>query len=214
MADTSDKLSFFTGKPYVDGLGYAFLFRNYRADMGKWSSTDLLGYFDGINLYTYCYNTITVYVDYLGASGTLTIHSSSTGEASSTNTSGHSWIEYTPDPTPQNPNPESTTYGTWGNKDPIGLHENLEKNYNYTDEATRSTHLNDEQEKSIMDRIKEYREMGEDAWWLLDNCSGFATDIWETGTGEDLSGTLWTTPSTLKDNIIEKNGGKSHGVKE
>ena len=213
-ADTSDKLSFFTGKPYVEDLGYTFLFRNYRADMGKWSSTDLLGYFDGINLYTYCYNIITVYVDYLGASGTLTIHSSSTGEASSTNTSGHSWIEYTPDPTPQNPNPESTTYGTWGNKDPIGLHENLEKNYNYTDEATRSTHLNDEQEKSIMDRIKEYREMGEDAWWLLDNCSGFATDIWETGTGEDLSGTLWTTPSILKDNIIEKNGGKSHGVKE
>ena len=35
-ADTSDKLSFFTGKPYIEDLGYAFLLRNYRADMGKW----------------------------------------------------------------------------------------------------------------------------------------------------------------------------------
>ena len=41
-ADTSDKSSFFTGKPYVEGLGYAFLFRNYRADMGKWLSQDLI----------------------------------------------------------------------------------------------------------------------------------------------------------------------------
>ena len=34
-ADTSDKLSFFTGKPYVEDLGYAFLFRNCRANMDK-----------------------------------------------------------------------------------------------------------------------------------------------------------------------------------
>jgi hypothetical protein len=27
---------FFTGKPSVEGLGYSFLFRNYRSDLGKW----------------------------------------------------------------------------------------------------------------------------------------------------------------------------------
>ena len=68
-ADTSDKLSFFTGKPYVDGLGYAFLFRNYRADMGKWGISDIIGYPDGWNNFAYCNNDITNVVDLLGAAG-------------------------------------------------------------------------------------------------------------------------------------------------
>ena len=55
-ADTSDKLSFFTGKPYIDGLGYAFLFRNYRADMGKWQVRDLSGYPNGWNNLLYANN--------------------------------------------------------------------------------------------------------------------------------------------------------------
>ena len=68
-ADTSDKSSFFTGKPYIDGLGYAFLFRNYRPDMGKWLSQDLIGYPDGWNNFAYCNNDITNVVDLLGAAG-------------------------------------------------------------------------------------------------------------------------------------------------
>ena len=68
-ADTSDKSSFFTGKPYVEGLGYAFLFRNYRADMGKWLTQDLIGYPDGWNNFAYCNNDITNVVDLLGAAG-------------------------------------------------------------------------------------------------------------------------------------------------
>ena len=65
-ADTSDKSSFFTGKPYVEGLGYTFLFRNYRADMGKWLTQDLIGYPDGWNNFTYCGNKIISYIDLLG----------------------------------------------------------------------------------------------------------------------------------------------------
>ena len=68
-ADTSDKSSFFTGKPYLDGLGYAFLFRNYRADMGKWQISDIIGYPDGWNNFAYCNNDITNVVDLLGAAG-------------------------------------------------------------------------------------------------------------------------------------------------
>ena len=68
-ADTSDKLSFFTGKPYVEDLGYAFLFRNYRADMGKWQISDIIGYPDGWNNFAYCNNDITNVVDLLGAAG-------------------------------------------------------------------------------------------------------------------------------------------------
>ena len=66
-ADTSDKSSFFTGKPYVEGLGYAFLFRNYRADMGKWLSADLIGYPDGWNNFAYCNNRSTCTIDLYGA---------------------------------------------------------------------------------------------------------------------------------------------------
>ena len=66
-ADTSDKSSFFTGKPYVEGLGYAFLLRNYRADMGKWLSQDLIGYPDGWNNFAYCNNDILINIDPNGA---------------------------------------------------------------------------------------------------------------------------------------------------
>ena len=66
-ADTSDKSSFFTGKPYVEGLGYAFLFRNYRSDMGKWLSQDLIGFPDGWNNFAYCRNSIINNYDIYGA---------------------------------------------------------------------------------------------------------------------------------------------------
>ena len=46
----------FTGKPHVDGLGYAFLFRNYRPTLGKWQTADPLGYPDGWNQLAYCGN--------------------------------------------------------------------------------------------------------------------------------------------------------------
>ena len=47
---------FFTGKPQVDGLGHAFLFRNYRASLAKWQTADPLGYPDGWNQLAYCGN--------------------------------------------------------------------------------------------------------------------------------------------------------------
>jgi hypothetical protein len=42
--ELSNFSSFFTGKPLVEGLGNVFLFRNYRSDLGKWSTADPLGY--------------------------------------------------------------------------------------------------------------------------------------------------------------------------
>ena len=66
-ADSSDNSSFFTGKPYIENLGYAFLFRNYRADMGKWLSQNLIGYPDGWNNFAYCNNQIIYTIDLYGA---------------------------------------------------------------------------------------------------------------------------------------------------
>jgi hypothetical protein len=38
--ESGTKEGFFTGKPHVAGLGYAFLFRNYRPGLGKWQTQD------------------------------------------------------------------------------------------------------------------------------------------------------------------------------
>ena len=56
----------FTGKPYVEGLGHAFLMRNYRAGLAKWQSADPMGYPDGWNALAYCNNGVTGAVDMWG----------------------------------------------------------------------------------------------------------------------------------------------------
>ncbi|MGF0038998.1 hypothetical protein, partial [Victivallis vadensis] len=59
-------VNFFTGKPEIDGLGYSFLLRNYRADLGKWQTTDPLGYPDGWNNLAYVNNGVTMAIDWMG----------------------------------------------------------------------------------------------------------------------------------------------------
>ena len=66
-ADSTANATFFTGKPHVEGLGHAFLLRNYRADLGKWLTTDPFGYPDGWNQMAYCRNGVIDRFDFLGA---------------------------------------------------------------------------------------------------------------------------------------------------
>ena len=63
--DAGDK-AFFTGKPLVGELGYAFLFRNYRPEQGKWQTADPLGYPDGWNNFAYVNNGVMNNIDWLG----------------------------------------------------------------------------------------------------------------------------------------------------
>ena len=56
----------FTGKPYVEGLGHTFLMRNYRADLAKWQTADSMGYPDGWNQVKYGFNSPVCGVDDLG----------------------------------------------------------------------------------------------------------------------------------------------------
>ena len=63
--DAGDK-AFFTGKPLVGELGYAFLFRNYRPEQGKWQTADPLGYPDGWNNFAYVNNEVMNNIDWLG----------------------------------------------------------------------------------------------------------------------------------------------------
>ena len=64
---TSNSRTFFTGKPFVEGLGHAFLMRNYRAGLAKWQTADPMGYPDGWNQLAYCNNGVTSAVDLWGA---------------------------------------------------------------------------------------------------------------------------------------------------
>ncbi len=59
--------TFFTGKPQVEGLGYAFLYRNYRSDLAKWQTSDPLGYPDGWNQLAYGRNSPFSGCDEFGA---------------------------------------------------------------------------------------------------------------------------------------------------
>ncbi|MBE6381894.1 MAG: hypothetical protein E7049_02640 [Lentisphaerae bacterium] len=79
---------FFTGKPFVEGLGHAFLMRNYRAGLAKWQSADPMGYPDGWNQLAYCGNGVMGAVDLCGA---LTIKVK-TGEANVTETKCGNWF--------------------------------------------------------------------------------------------------------------------------
>jgi len=63
---TEDEEVFFTGKPRVYDLGYAFLFRNYRSSLGKWQTADPLGYPDGWNNKAYCNSRASNLIDPLG----------------------------------------------------------------------------------------------------------------------------------------------------
>jgi RHS repeat-associated protein len=58
--------NFFTGKPFVEGLGHAFLMRNYRAGLAKWQTADPMGYPDGWNQFMYCRNIVSSHIDMYG----------------------------------------------------------------------------------------------------------------------------------------------------
>ena len=70
FGESTDTNVMYTGKPYIGELGYAFLFRNYRSDFGKWQTTDPLGYPDGWNNPAYCGNRLAI--DKLGLLVTAT----------------------------------------------------------------------------------------------------------------------------------------------
>ncbi len=66
FGESTDTNAMYTGKPYIGELGYAFLFRNYRSDYGKWQTTDPLGYPDGWNNLAYVNNNVIFCIDLLG----------------------------------------------------------------------------------------------------------------------------------------------------
>ena len=67
FGETADKNAFFTGKPIIDELGFTFFFRDYNPNLGKWTTSDPLGYPDGWNNLAYVNNGVIKSIDFLGA---------------------------------------------------------------------------------------------------------------------------------------------------
>ena len=66
FGESSDSGAFFTGKPFIGEIGYAFLMRSYRPEHGKWQTADPIGYPDGWNNLAYCNNGVTYCIDKFG----------------------------------------------------------------------------------------------------------------------------------------------------
>jgi hypothetical protein len=125
--------------------------------------------------------------------GTLSIN---TNVISAGLTAGHAWLAYSP------VGGAMTTYGTWGNRTPIGLHRNLE--LGYTPAAIRSTALDTTDHTALTTFAA-----ANNAWGYINNCASFAARGWRGVTGESLSySTIGIpNPSALGAGIVAANGG-------
>lgn len=179
--------------------------RYYNPAIRRWLNTDPTGFAGGINLYAYVANNPLSSIDPSGLSGTLTIYSSGTSGLGN-----HSWISYSSDTTGA-----TTTYGTWGNNPTgsgNGLFTNLESGRGA--DATRSEHLDDTQEATLLATVDAYKKMGASAWTYGDPCSSFAATAWNASTGEHLSpyrGPV-SNPTSLTYSIIGANGGAAYAT--
>ena len=75
FGESADTNAMYTSKPYIGELGYAFLFRNYRSDYGKWQTTDPLGYSDRWNNLAYGIHNTFSGIDAQGAEWIYITHS-------------------------------------------------------------------------------------------------------------------------------------------
>ena len=126
-------------------MGYAFLMRNYRSDIGKWQTSDPLGYPDGWNNYAYVNNMITSYIDLLGAWGE-NVHQGETAQIAAQ--AGFSTMQAT-----RIANANNGTDSLWGGNGPWGAGSgDSSRHFNYSnpDELdSRQQHANQERQNAI-----------------------------------------------------------------
>lgn len=160
---------------------------------------------DGLRYYSYSYGTTTTV-------GILTIFAANDGSSSSWSTSGHAFFSF------KNTSycpvtvggltvlvDEEITFGTWGNQSAHkGIWYNLEpyliNNYEaYGNRVSLSINITQEDIDRINDLIAD-----NDTWAALNNCSSFATRIWNEISTITLSAGTPNTPTALMSSIKSK----------
>ncbi len=200
----------------VNGLHYMRA-RYYRSDLRRFVSLDALygevGNPLSLNRYQYVGGNPIAKTDSTGLSGVLTIHSKGSSISGMTAEDGgpaHSWISYKKDSDGQRT--------TWGTRFSLGLTQDRE--LDEISEASRSKHIDDDQEKKLYRQIRWVKagdiakskipSTDKTSWDLLAPCSTFASNTWLYVTGEFLSpfGPN-SNPRTLKNSILRKNMNQS-----
>ncbi|MBD8574733.1 hypothetical protein IFR09_06065 [Pseudomonas syringae] len=138
--------------------------------------------------------------------GRLTVHSSIDGETSSpliANLRGHSWLSYE-----SLEGHERWTAGTWNGGIPVrsrtsrkGLNFNLEMGWHPN--IYRTTLIDRLQYDRLMASVKAF-----DTWRYDQNCSYFASTVWNDVTGESLSNWTENQDSELKGLLFGDLGGR------
>lgn len=125
--------------------------------------------------------------------GVLRIKSSDVG---SSLLAGHAWLSYTPNAGVE------VTHGTWGNRDPVGYHRNLE--VGRSGAAQRATDVDSADLNTLNTFIA-----GNNSWGYINNCSSFAARGWKAVTNESLAYRSLgiPNPSALGVGIVAANGG-------
>lgn len=161
----------------------------------------------GLEYYSYSYeSTIGV--------GILSIFAANDGSSSSWSTSGHAFISFkNTSHRPISvggltviPNAEMT-FGTWGNQEAHkGIWYNLESYFihnmgSYDNRVSISINITQENVDTINTLIE-----NNDTWTTLNNCSSFATRIWNNVSSIILSAGIPDTPTSLMSSIRSKSG--------
>lgn len=186
----------YTGQEFDDVSGlYNCRARLYDPDLGRFYQTDPAGQYP--SPYTYVGNDPVNYVDPSGERGgpPVGVLSICTNVVNEDLTAGHAWLMYT------FANRTRTTYGTWGNREPLGLHRDIE--LRDTPVAIRNIYLDADDYNALQAFAAD-----NSYWWFINNCASFAARAWYNVTGELLSYTWWgiPNPSSLGAGIIAANG--------
>lgn len=141
----------------------------------------------------------------------IRIFAANDGGTSSLNISGHAFISI--ENTAGFPYPigaitlnsgHEMTLGTWSGMGWDGMWYNLET----TENTPLYVYLTDEIQMNEICKVNQYIAT-HNSWSEFNNCSSFATGLWNTVSDINLSAGIPNTPTTLKQNILAVSGNKT-----